>query len=461
MGRERSYHVCQSCGWQSPGWLGRCPQCGGWGTFVEERIPTAPATRRASSPRDAPKAQPITAVSPDALVRFSSGIGELDRVLGGGIVPGSLLLIGGEPGIGKSTLLLQCCLALAREGKRVLYTSGEESVDQIRGRAARVGVLTPSLLLFSETSLPTILDQVAACAPDLLVLDSVQAATADGLDSPPGSIGQVREVAVRLLDLAKRGGVSVILIGHVTKEGTLAGPKALEHIVDTVISFEGDRHHAFRILRTVKNRFGSTEEIGVFEMTEKGLCEVPHPSGLFLSERPVGAPGSVVVATVEGSRALLVEVQALVSAVGGGGTPRRVISGVDGNRAALLLAVLEKRLGLTLGACDVYINVAGGVRLVETATDLALVAAVLSSAWGSAVDPSAVLWGEVGLAGEVRGVGFSEQRVREALRLGFSRCVLPRVAAEKIRLEGAQITLDGVRSVEALADCLFPRRETL
>ncbi len=428
-GKARTVHTCQQCGHQEPRWLGRCPDCGAWGSLVVEQVaaPSRGAGRGAGAPAPRP-AVPITEV-PAALVdRLLTGLGEFDRVLGAGLVPGSLVLVGGEPGVGKSTLLLQTCAGLCRRGARVLYVSGEESLDQLRRRGARVGGLTERLYLAAETSLEAAVEQVERVRPAVLVVDSVQAVASDELEAPPGTLSQVRHVADRLRQVAKAQAIATLLIGHVTKEGTLAGPKALEHLVDAVIAFEGDPHGRYRILRATKNRFGSTDEIGVFQMAGEGLREVPNPSASFLAERPMGTPGSAVTASLEGSRPILVEVQALV---GGSGVamPRRVSTGLDAQRVAMLLAVIEKRLGLPLGGCDVFLNVAGGLRVSEPAADLGVVAAVLSSYRDRPLDPGRVFFGEVGLTGEIRGVPQADRRLQEAARLGFTGAVVPPSAA--------------------------------
>lgn len=397
--------------------------------------------------------RPITEIKIEAASRFSTGIAELDRTLGGGVVPGSFVLIGGDPGIGKSTLLLQASAHISRTGKAVLYVSGEESLEQARMRGERLGARSPNLYLASETCLEAILEQVDMVRPQVLVIDSVQTTYCEALESAPGSISQVREVANQLMHLAKRRGISTFLVGHVTKDGSLAGPRALEHIVDTVIYFEGERQYCYRILRSTKNRFGSTDEIGVFEMTEAGLQEVPNPSQAFLEERPEGSVGSVILSTVEGTRPLLLELQALVVS-SPLAVPRRTAIGVDYHRVSLLLAVLEKRMGHPFGTYDVYINVAGGLKVQEPAADLALVAAIISSFRNAAVDSRTVLFGEVGLTGEVRAVRHGEKRLQEASRLGYKCVVLPSGNKDKIR-GGMEIELIGVKTVEELSRALF------
>jgi DNA repair protein RadA/Sms len=441
--------VCQGCGYASSKWLGRCPECAEWNSLVEEATQSGKPAGAVSS---TDKPRPIADVEIDHAPRMQTGIGELDRVLGGGLVAGSLVLLGGDPGIGKSTLLLQALDGLARGGKSVLYVSGEESVQQTALRAGRLGVRTPSLHVLAETQLERILDQATAMKPAVLAVDSVQTMHASSIESIPGSLGQVREAAGRLLTYAKTKGVPVVLVGHVTKDGALAGPKTLEHVVDCVLYFEGERTHNYRILRTTKNRFGSTNEIGVFEMRAEGLGEVQNPSALFLAERPLGAPGSMVVASVEGSRPILVEIQALVAHAAG--VPRRTALGIDPNRVSLLLAVIERRAGIDVLGQDVFVNVAGGVRLSEPASDLGVLAAVASSARSKAIDPHTLCFGEVGLAGEVRAVGAVEPRLAEARKLGFRRCVLPELS--RTQLHGRpELELVGVRDVGAALEALL------
>jgi DNA repair protein RadA/Sms len=423
MERARTQYVCQNCGHASAKWMGRCPSCGEWNTLVEE----LETSRSQPARRAAPAAEPVSvaAVETAAEQRISTGAAEFDRILGGGLVTGSAVLIGGDPGIGKSTLLLQMAERVARGGGRVLYVSAEESVQQTKLRAERLGVGAPALLLLSENDLDVILETARRVRPAALIVDSIQTIYRSDVASAPGSVAQVRECTAALVRLAKEQGIATFIVGHVTKEGALAGPRVLEHLVDTVVSFEGDRHHAYRILRATKNRFGSTNEIGVFEMAGNGLIEVPNPSAAFLSERPEAAPGSAVVCAVEGTRPLLVEVQALVSPTHFG-MPRRTAAGVDYNRLLLLLAVLERRAGLQLAGQDVYVSVAGGVGVEEPAADLGVAVAVASSFRNRPVDPHTVVIGEVGLAGEIRGVPQMGKRLSEAMRLGFERAVIPR-----------------------------------
>ncbi|MEW6523306.1 MAG: DNA repair protein RadA [Bacillota bacterium] len=441
--RARARIVCQSCGYESSAWMGRCPHCQGWGTMVEEAA-VLPA-------RAAARAEPgkLSELGDEADARISTGSTELDRVLGGGAVPGSVVLIGGDPGIGKSTLLLQAAGAVAAMGRKVLYISGEESARQIARRAARIGT-GEGILVMAETSVEVVEGALQEQRPDLAIIDSVQTMFDHRLVSAPGSVGQVRECAARVLQVAKSQDLVVFLVGHVTKSGDLAGPRVLEHIVDTVLYFEGERHHVYRLLRAVKNRFGSTSELGVFEMTGQGLIDVLNPSQVLLAERPGGAPGSVVVAAMEGTRPLLVEVQALV-APATFGTPRRTVSGVDQNRVALLLAVLERKVGMNLGSSDAYVKVSGGVRLDEPAADLGIILALASSYRDACVDPQVVVAGEVGLTGEIRLVSGLEQRAREAAKLGFGRILLPASGARKLSVAGMEVR--GVDNVDqALAE---------
>jgi DNA repair protein RadA/Sms len=458
--KPRHVFVCQECGAQSPKWLGRCADCGAWNSLVEERVAepaTAPAGNRYGTlvPGGA-GAQLYADVAYDTADRMSTGIGELDRVLGGGVVPGSLVLLGGEPGIGKSTLLLQAASNVARQSGPVLYSSGEESEHQIKSRGERLGVGRAPLYLLAETCLERVLEELIRLKPSLLIVDSIQTIFSLKMQSAPGSIGQVREAATQILFAAKSQNIPTFLVGHVTKEGSLAGPKALEHVVDTVLYFEGERHHSHRVVRAVKNRFGAVSELGVFEMTGEGLRAVANPSALFLAERPVNTPGSAVHCSMEGSRPLLVEVQALVSG-STFGNARRMASGVDQGRLALLLAVLEKRAGLNLVGEDVFVNVAGGMRLDEPAADLSVAAAVASSLRNRPVGESTAVFGEIGLAGEVRGITQAALRVREAAQLGFKRCILPRAnidPADRTLADGG-CELTGVSTVAEALDALL------
>lgn len=450
MRQGRRAYVCQQCGYRSVKWMGRCPDCGGWETMVLEQGDAAWQV----APQGLPP-RPIGEVELEEAPRVSTGLGEVDRVLGGGLVPGSAVLLGGDPGIGKSTLLLQVLEWLARRGQVALYVSGEESPQQVKLRAQRLGVAAPSLYVMGENALEEILRQVESLRPGVVVVDSIQTVFSRDLGSAPGSVSQVRECASRLVTLAKRLNASLFLVGHVTKEGLIAGPRVLEHLVDTVLYLEGDRGHSHRLLRAVKNRFGSVNEVGVFRMEATGLVEVDNPSAFFLAERPRGVPGSAVVCCLEGNRPLLVELQALVSA-GALGSPRRTAMGVDPWRASLLLAVLEKRMGFALGSRDVFLNVAGGLRVVEPAVDLGIVSAVASSYLDRPLDPELAVFGEVGLVGEVRGVAQPGVRLREAQRMGFRRCVVPRSNLPSRPPEGMRVT--GVASLGELFAHLFPAR---
>jgi len=445
----KTVFTCQVCGAQSPKWLGKCSDCNSWNSMFEESVVKSgqplPGGERS-------KPVPICDVPTQSETRVQTGIGELDRVLGGGIVPGSLVLIGGDPGIGKSTLLLQAMNHLAQRAGKVLYVSGEESASQTRLRGERLGASHKQLLILAENSLEAILVHANAVKPNAIVIDSIQTVWTSALESAPGSVSQVRESAGKLMMLAKGSGIPVFLVGHVTKDGSIAGPRVLEHMVDTVLYFEGDGSHPFRILRAVKNRFGSTNEIGVFEMKQEGLCGVDNPSELFLAERPLGVSGSVVTASLEGTRPLLVELQALVTQ-SSFGVPRRTTIGVDHNRLALLVAVLEKKVGLHLAGQDIFLNAAGGVRLNEPAADLAMIMAVTSSHLDRSIPPETVVLGEVGLAGEVRAITQPEQRIAEAEKLGFKSCILP--AGNLKRLKKGKIQLHGISSVDEAMQLLM------
>ncbi|MBK6314920.1 MAG: DNA repair protein RadA [Blastocatellia bacterium] len=454
---SRLVYACQTCGFQSPKWLGKCPDCGEWNGFIEERAApssTSDPAKVGMFGLSATRPLRYADIESQDDSRRDSGIAEFDRVLGGGIVPGSLVLIGGEPGVGKSTLMAQVAGALSDSHGTVLYVSGEESERQIKLRGERLGLKADGLFLLPETCLERVLEQVDALGPAAIIVDSVQTVFSMKLESAPGSVSQVREVAGQFLILAKNRSLPVFLIGHVTKDGQLAGPKALEHIVDTVLYFEGERHHNHRIIRAVKNRFGAANEIGIFEMTERGLVPVANPSAMFLSERPVGAAGSVVVAALEGSRPILVELQALVSS-SQYGTGKRMTVGVDANRVSLLMAMLEKRLGMHLIGDDVYLNVAGGIELDEPAVDLGLVAAIVSSYRNRAIDERTVVFGEVGLAGEVRAISQASSRLREAVAMGFRRAVLPQTNIAGLPALDDGLELVGVRSVAEAIDALF------
>ncbi|WP_072523676.1 DNA repair protein RadA [Clostridium sp. Marseille-P3244] len=447
---KKSVFFCQNCGHEEAKWLGQCPACGEWNTFVEEKVDAGATRGNAGAARfvreSVRKADvvPITEVTADDDVRCRTGIRELDRVLGGGIVPGSLVLVGGDPGIGKSTLLLQACQKLAGE-KKILYISGEESQAQIKLRANRMGDFTSSLLLLCETNLEIIRGVIEKEKPELVVIDSIQTMYSEEISSAPGSVSQVRESTNLFMQLAKGLCISIFIVGHVTKEGTVAGPRVLEHMVDTVLYFEGDRHASYRILRAVKNRFGSTNEIGVFEMGQTGLAEVDNPSEYMLSGRPEHASGSVVACSMEGTRPILIEIQALVCH-SNFGMPRRTAAGTDYNRVNLLMAVLEKRLGMALGSSDAYVNIAGGIRMNEPAIDLGIVMALVSSYRNRPIDEKMIVFGEVGLSGEVRAVNMPEQRVAEAKKLGFETCVLPEVCLKMVKgIQG--IKLIGVKTI--------------
>jgi DNA repair protein RadA/Sms len=451
----RTVYVCQECGSQSPKWLGRCGDCGAWNSFVEERA-QEPSAAAAAAHRYAAgltgSARLYADIEIEQHARLTTGLDEFDRVLGGGIVPGSLVLLGGEPGIGKSTLLLQAAAIVARTIGPVLYSSGEESEHQIKSRGERLGVGRAPLYLLAETCLERILEEIARIKPALVIVDSVQTIFSMKFQSAPGSIGQVREAATQLLFTAKGQNVPTFLVGHVTKDGSLAGPKALEHVVDTVLYFEGERHHSHRVVRAVKNRFGAVSELGVFEMTSAGLRPVPNPSRMFLAERPSNAAGSAVLCCVEGSRPILVEVQALVSS-STYGNARRMASGIDQQRLSLLLAVLEKRAGLNLIGDDVFVNVAGGMTVDEPASDLGVLAAIASSVRNRVIPAATAMFGEVGLAGEVRGISQASLRVREAAQMGFRRCVMPEANID--REAGGECELVGVRTVGEALDALL------
>jgi DNA repair protein RadA/Sms len=460
MKAPKTIFVCQECGSQSQKWLGRCAECGAWNSLVEERAAPAAEAAAGAAARYALASSGGGARKYDEIdemvsVRLSTGIDEFDRVLGGGLVPGSLVLLGGEPGIGKSTLLLQAAALFARNVGPVLYASGEESEHQIKSRGERLGVGGAPLFLLAETCLERILEEIARLRPALLIVDSIQTVFSLKFQSAPGSIGQVREAATQLLFTAKGQNIPTFLVGHVTKDGALAGPKALEHIVDAVLYFEGERHHSHRVVRAVKNRFGAISELGVFEMTGTGLRAVPNPSALFLAERPANAPGSAVLCSVEGSRPILVEVQALVS-TSSYGNARRTANGLEPSRLALLLAVLEKRAGMNLMADDVFLNIAGGMTVNEPAADLAVLAAVASSLRNRPLRPATAVFGEVGLAGEVRGTPQATLRVREATQMGFTRVVLPQGNCGQPDLSaGDGCELVGVKSVTEALDELI------
>jgi len=423
--KEKTIFFCSDCGHETTRWQGRCPGCGAWNTLVESTVVTGkkPAVQQSAAPRANNRSARLDEIDLTSEPRINTGMGELDRVLGGGAVVGSLVLVGGEPGIGKSTLLLQICGALCAD-RRVLYVSGEESLRQLKMRATRLGVDSQNLFAFAETNLDDIFSEISQVAPDILIIDSIQTVFRPGHTTPPGSVSQVKECTLALMQLAKSSGLTVFVVGHVNKEGALAGPKVLEHMVDCVLTFEGDRSFTHRILRAEKNRFGSTNEIGVFEMASRGLVEIPNPSELLLSGRPSNVPGSCVACAMEGSRPMLAEIQALV-APPGYGNPRRMSTGIDYNRAALLLAVVERRAGLIVSNRDSYINVVGGLKIAEPAADLPTILAIASGVLERPVGDDIAAFGEVGLAGELRSVAAAEQRLSEIHRLGFTRCVLP------------------------------------
>ena len=448
--KQKTVYFCQSCGMESSKWMGQCPSCGEWNTFAEEAVTVKKGSASVSRREIHAKATRLNDIKAAGEERFSTGIAELDRVLGGGIVPGSMILVGGDPGIGKSTLLLQVCKTLSERHKSILYVSGEESLQQIKLRAERIGEFSDTLSLLCETNLEIVDEIVRRDLPQILVIDSIQTMYSEHVTSAPGSVSQVRESTGSLLQMAKVLGIAVFIIGHVTKEGVVAGPRVLEHMVDTVLYFEGDRHAAYRILRGVKNRFGSTNEIGVFEMRSGGLIEVENPSEFMLGGKPKGASGSVVACSMEGSRPILLEVQALVCR-SNFGMPRRTAAGTDFNRVNLLMAVLEKRVGLQMGNCDAYVNIAGGIRMNEPAIDLGIVLALVSSYKNRPIDEKTICFGEVGLSGEVRAVNMAEQRVAEAKKLGFTVCVLPEATKSALSAISG-IRLIGVKSVKDAID---------
>lgn len=448
---KKSIFFCQNCGHEESKWLGQCPVCRQWNTFVEEKVTVAKTGGQTKSLKEA-EVVALSSVQTDREERVCTGIGELDRVLGGGIVPGSLVLVGGDPGIGKSTLLLQVCQRLTERKQKLLYISGEESLKQIKLRADRMGTFTDDLLLLCETNIETIRSVIEKERPSLVVIDSIQTMYSEEVSSAPGSVSQVREATNIFMQIAKGMGISIFIVGHVTKEGTVAGPRVLEHMVDTVLYFEGDRHASYRILRGVKNRFGSTNEIGVFEMRQDGLREVENPSEFMLNGRPENASGSVVACSMEGTRPILLEIQALVCR-SNFGMPRRTAAGTDYNRVNLLMAVLEKRLGLPLSNYDAYVNIAGGIRINEPAVDLGIMLALVSSYKNRPVSEDVLVFGEVGLSGEVRAVNMPEQRVSEAKKLGFQTCILPAVSLDAVKnIQG--IKLLGVKSINEAIDLI-------
>jgi DNA repair protein RadA/Sms len=449
--KDQTIFRCQSCGGQTPKWMGKCPDCGAWDSLVEERVLPGVSKKKASA--FLPEPIPIDSIKVEESERIQSGISEFDRVLGGGIVDGSLILIGGDPGIGKSTLMLQVLSSLSGTGKKCLYISGEESIRQISMRSKRLNPEKNTMFVVSETDLDSILALLSQNAYDAVVVDSIQTVFHPDISSTPGSVSQIREAAMQFMKLAKNTGIPIFLVGHVTKVGAIAGPRIMEHMVDTVLYFEGDKTHVFRILRAVKNRFGSTNEIGVFEMNETGLSQVANPSAVFLSERSSAAPGSVVTSCMEGSRPILVEIQGLVSS-SGLGTPRRTVLGLDNHRVALIAAVMEKRLGMNLSGLDIFMNVTGGVKIVEPSADLAISAALASSFLDKPVDKQAILIGEIGLTGEIRGVGHIQARIKEAAKMGFTKCVVPSTSIKPLgRVKG--VSIESVSYLKDAMEVLF------
>ena len=452
MAKITTKYVCQSCGYISPRWVGKCPNCSEWNSFVEEAPSPLKVSRKPAGVSSRLEPVSLEDIEREDTPRISTHIGEFDRVLGGGIVPGSLILLGGDPGIGKSTLMMQ--LAIALRDSVVLYITGEESTRQIKLRAERLQAATArNILLFAETNLDLIIDVIERGTPDLIVIDSIQTMYRPGLESAPGSVSQVRESTALLLRLAKTRGIPIVVIGHVTKEGMIAGPRVIEHMVDTVLQFEGEAHYSYRILRALKNRFGSTNEIGIFEMHDSGLREVRNPSEVFLAERRHGSSGSTVVASIEGSRPILIEVQALVTSTSYG-MPQRTTTGVDTRRLSLLLAVLEKRVGLGMGTHDVFVNIAGGVKIDEPAIDLGIATSITSSLRDVPVDSSSVAVGEIGLGGEIRTIGQIEKRLQEAAKLGFKRIIVPQNNVKGLKHAGG-IEVIGVDRVEGALEALL------
>lgn len=452
--KGKSIFRCSRCGGQTPKWMGQCPECGEWDSLAEETlVAKTPGKAGASRPAFAARPVPIDSVDVTEAQRLKTGIIEFDRVLGGGIVDGSLVLIGGDPGIGKSTLMLQVLATLSKAGKKCLYVSGEESISQISMRGKRLASDSPNLFVVSETDLDSILAMAEKDAYDAMVIDSIQTVFHPEITSTPGSVTQIREASMQFMRLAKTTGIPIFLVGHVTKVGAIAGPRIMEHMVDTVLYFEGDKSHIFRILRAVKNRFGSTNEIGVFEMREKGLTQVLNPSAVFLSERAAVAPGSVVTACMEGTRPILVEIQGLVSSTGLG-TPRRTVLGLDAHRVALIVAVMEKRLGMNLSGLDIFMNVTGGVRVAEPSADLAIAAALASSFLDRPVHKETTLIGEVGLTGEIRAVSHAQARIKEATKMGFTRVLVPTATMKQLsKVRG--MTIESISFLKDAMEVLF------
>ncbi len=448
--KDKFIFRCQACGSHTPKWMGKCPDCGAWDTLTEERLISGSLKKKTSF---LPKPVSIDSIKVLESDRVMTGIAEFDRVLGGGIVEGSLVLIGGDPGIGKSTLMLQILSKLSDSGKKCLYISGEESIQQISMRGQRLDSHSASMFVVSETDLDSILAMAAQTKYDALVIDSIQTVFHPDISSTPGSVTQIREAAMQFMKLAKSSGTPIFLVGHVTKIGALAGPKIMEHMVDSVLYFEGDKSHVFRILRAVKNRFGSTNEIGVFEMNENGLTQVPNPSAVFLSERSAIAPGSIVTSCMEGTRPILVEIQGLVSS-SGFGTPRRTVLGLDSHRVALIAAVMEKRLGMNLSGLDIFMNVTGGVKIVEPAVDLAIAAALASSFLDKPVHNKTILIGEIGLTGEMRAVSHIQARIKEAAKMGFTTCLVPASTIRQLsKIKG--MTIESISFLKDAVEVLF------
>ena len=450
MAKNKTVFVCSSCGYESPKWMGKCPACNEWNTFYEEKV-VSNASSNSSKKREIAKPVELNKIEGKSELKISTGFGELDRVLGGGLVNGSLILLGGEPGIGKSTLILQICNQIKTDGK-VLYISGEESGEQIKLRADRLGVKNDNLLFLSETNIENIEENILSIQPKLVIIDSVQTMFSEEITSAPGSVSQVREITSRIMRTCKENSITTILIGHVTKDGNIAGPRVLEHMVDTVLYLEGERYFSYRMLRGVKNRFGSTNEVGMFEMQNEGLVEITDPSKVLMSEREDNPSGSIIVATMEGTRPLLVEFQALTTPTVYG-LPRRTANGIDYNRLTVLIAVLEKKMGLNLGNQDVYLNVVGGLKINEPAIDLGMIAATVSSFKNIPIDKHVVVLGEVGLTGEVRSVNLVDKRLKEAEKLGFQKCIIPE-NNRKLLKENYKLDIIGVKNINEAMNAL-------
>ncbi len=458
MPKKRTQHVCQQCGATSPKWVGQCPDCGEWNTLVETVVETRPKASARAGVSLSSRPIALSEVRTDGFQRLRLGMDEFNRVLGGGVVPGSVVLIGGDPGIGKSTLLLQVAAQVASNGAKALYASGEESVQQLKMRSDRLGISCPTLYLLGETNLELLVEHIRQLSPQMVVVDSIQTIHTEELTSAAGSVGQVRQCTARLLELAKAYGIPIFIVGHVTKAGAIAGPRVLEHIVDTVLYMEGERFHSYRLLRGVKNRFGSTNEVGVFEMSDEGMTEVSNPSQALLSERPQAVAGSVVAATLEGTRPLLVEIQALTSTTSFG-LPRRTAHGIDFNRLLLLVAVLTKRVGLNLSNQDIFVNVVGGLKISEPAADLAVATSIASSFWDAAIPQDLALFGEVGLSGELRSVHQADLRLREATKLGFKRCLIPKAVSRIRGIEDIDVEVLRAGSIREALDMALGGRK--